>query len=317
MTDYQTSARMALKEKAIPLPNLVGKTVLDVGCDHGHWCWLAIERGAKIAFGIDRGRSVYGQLIDLAERNARAAKTRGVPGTFGNINVGKQWPDLSKFDVVFLFSAYHHLYENCGDHLAIWYWLWRHTREELLWENPTSDADAVVKMNVTKPYSRDDILKAAETYFDVEEIGPALHMPLREVWRCKPRNLPQIRWIGTLTTGGGGASKAFAYSDNRRIKEIAAILGITPFPGTLNVNLDHPFGFERDYYRAELLETVDRANLNAEWQPRWARFYPVTVNGIDAHAIRFEGEKYPSKYLELIATERLRDKITGTVDVRS
>lgn len=313
MNDYQTPARMALKRKAIPLPDLVGKTVLDVGCDHGYWCWLAYDLGASHVVGLDRNRDG----IDLIVRNTREAQSNRAGCAFSEINVGKQWRYFGKFDVVFCFSMYHYIYEGCGDHLAAWYWLWRHAKEELLWENPISSADAVVRMNVTKPYNRDDILKAAETYFDVEKIGPALHMPLREVWRCKPRSLPQIRWIGQLTTGGGGASKAFAYSDNRRIKEIAAILGITPFPGTLNVKLDHPFGFERDYYRAELLETVDRANLNAEWKPRWARFYPVTVNGIDAHAIRFENEKYPTKYLELIAPERLRDKITSVVDVRS
>lgn len=315
MNDYQTPERMALKRKAIPLPDLTGKSVLDVGCDHGYWCWLAADLGARRVLGLDRNRDA----MDLIWRNLSEAKQRKIAGVcdFANTNLGMQWHDFGKFDVVFCFSMYHHVYENCGDHLAVWFWLWRHTKTELLWEGPVGIDDAVVRINVTKPYNRDDILRAAHTYFDIEEVGPALHVDTREVWRCKPRKLAQIHWRGELTSGGGGASKAFAFADNRRIKEIAAILGMTPFPGTLNIRLNHPFGFLRDCYRAPLLETLDRTNLNAEWQPRWARFYPIVVNEIDVHAIRFEGESYPTNYLEVIAPERLRDKITGTVDVRS
>lgn len=306
--DYQTPERMALKEKAIPLPDLAGKSVLDVGCDHGHWCRLAVDSGASRVLGLDRNRNG----LDLIAQN-RAT----IGCEFDKTNVGKQWPDFGKFDVVFLFSAYHHLFENCKDHLAVWYWLWRHTRQELLWENPTGADDAVVRLNVTAPYERDDILKAAHTYFDIEEIGPSLHVKTREVWKCRPRKLATIHWRGELTSGGGGASKAFAHADNRRIKEIAAILGCEPYPGTLNAKLDHPFCWTRDYYRAQLLETVDRSNLNAEWKPRWVRFYPAIVNDIEVHAIRFEGESYSPNYIEFIAPERLRDKIGDRIDVRS
>lgn len=313
--DYQTRERMAAKEKAVPLPDLKGKSVLDVGCDHGHWCWLAASRGARLVLGIDRGRSVGGKHVDLAALNRKEAADCCV---FRNFNMGKQWPDLAgPFDVVFCFSMYHHWYESCGDHRAIWYWLWRHTREELLWENPVGPDDAVVRINVTKPYNRDDILKAAELYFDVEYVGPALHVNTREVWRCKPRQMAEIHWRGKLCSGGGGATIAFAHNNNRRSAEIAAILGEWPFPGTLNARLDHPFGWDRDYYRAEILDVVDRANLNAEWKPRWARFYPVMANGIDAYAFRFEGENYKTNYLELIAPVRLRDSIEESVDVRS
>lgn len=310
---YQTPERMALKEKAIPLPELVGKTVLDVGCDHGHWCWLADGLGASRVLGLERNRDG----MDLVARNRGEATRLCNVCDFAETNVGKEWRDFGKFDVVFCFSMYHHIFENCKDHLSAWYWLWRHTRGELLWENPTGDSDPVVRLNVTAPYNRDDILKAAHTYFDIEEIGPALHVPTREVWRCRPRKLASVHWCGELTSGGGGASKAFAHADNRRIKEIAAILGEKPYPGTLNAKLNHPFGWHRDYYRAQLLETVDRTNLNAEWKPRWVRFYPVIVNDIEAHAIRFESESYSLNYVEFIAPERLRDKIGDTVDVRS
>ena len=47
--DYQTLRRMAAKLQAVPLPELRGKRVLDVGCDAGAWCWLAAEQGAAVA----------------------------------------------------------------------------------------------------------------------------------------------------------------------------------------------------------------------------------------------------------------------------
>lgn len=318
MNNYQTPERMALKEKAIPLPDLAGKSVLDVGCDHGHWCWLASDLGAGRVLGLDRNRDG----TDLIVRNIEEAKRRRLSDVcdFAFTNLGKQWREFGKFDVVFCFSMYHHVYENCGDHLAIWYWLWRHTKEELLWENPTGADDDVVRLNVSRhdTYNRAAILKAAEVYFTVEEIGPALHVKTREVWRCKPRKMAHVHWRGKLTSGGGGATKAFNYADGRRIDEIMNVLGTMMFPGSLNARLDYAFGWDRDYYRAQILDVVERPGLDGEWKPRWARFYPVTVNGIDVHALRFEGEAYGGAYIEFIAPERLRDKIEGEeIDVRS
>lgn len=321
MTDYQTAERMSLKEKAIPLPDLAGKSVLDVGCDHGHWCWLATDRGAEQIVGIDRGRVVRGKFVDLAALNSVASAIKKSPAVFRNINLGKQWWSFGRFDVVFCFSMYHHAFEQCGDHRAIWFWLWLHTRGELLWENPTGTDDDVVLRNVSPEkhagYNRDDILSAAEGYFDIEEIGPALHVGTREVWRCKPLKLPANDYRGALCSGGGGATLAFMHEENRRMAEIASILGQWPFPGTLNARLDRPFDWDRNYFRAQLLDCVDRSNRNSEWTPRWGRLYPLTVNGLAAHAFRFEGENYAPNYIEFIAPVRLRDTITGVfADVR-
>src|SRR6185369_10232383 len=166
--DYQTPERMALKLKAIPLPDLTGASVLDVGCDHGWWCWEAVRRGATDVLGLERNRKVYGNQINLVALNNMAAGNR--PCTFKKINLGKQWHKFGRYDVVFCFSVHHHIYENCGDHNSVWYWLWQHTGRELLWEGPTSEEDSVVKLNVTHPYRREDILAAAERYFNVEHI---------------------------------------------------------------------------------------------------------------------------------------------------
>jgi 2-polyprenyl-3-methyl-5-hydroxy-6-metoxy-1,4-benzoquinol methylase len=44
---YQTPQRMSAKLKAIPLPFMLGRRVLDVGCDAGFFSFLAAERGAS------------------------------------------------------------------------------------------------------------------------------------------------------------------------------------------------------------------------------------------------------------------------------
>jgi SAM-dependent methyltransferase len=315
MTDYQTATRMALKEKAIPLPDLAGKTVLDVGCDHGHWCWLAAERGAKEVFGLDRGRKVNGIITNLAKRNVTIAAERQLPCFFDQIDLGRQWKQYGAFDVVFCFSMYHHVYENCRDHEAIWHWLWRHTYGELLWENPTGIEDPVVRMNVKHRYVREEILAAAERYFDVELIGPAMHVPTREVWRCKPLPLVPIRRRGTVSSGAGGAAPAFEYAGGRRIEEIERALGVRCVPGSLNVRLDQPFSWDTRYFRTLILDVKDRkAGLDSEWQPRWARFYPVTIGSQDVFVFRFEGENYDEAFVELIADRRLRDIVTARIE---
>ena len=65
MSDYQKfdlingqvcniQGRMTDKLKAIPLPDLTGKRVLDIGCDHGFWTFLSAEKAKKVV-ALDRG----------------------------------------------------------------------------------------------------------------------------------------------------------------------------------------------------------------------------------------------------------------------
>ena len=300
-TDYQTPERMAKKSRAIPLPDLHGKSVLDVGCDHAWWCWEAIRRGAKETLGLDRNRRVYGNQVDLIELNRRAAAGR--PCWFQKIDLGKEWRDTIRCDVVFCFSVYHHIYENCGSHESVWLWLWNHTTEQLLWEGPTSTDDPVVRLNVSHPYRREDILAAAERYFHVEYVGPALHVKTREVWRCKPKELAPRKLQAKALHGSGGATAAFTHAGGRRIGEIQKILGFTPFPGSLNCRVKG-FDWDRKYFRTQVLDVTNRREgLDSEWTPRWARFYPCDVG----YAFRFEGETYKEWFVELIAPWRLRD----------
>jgi 2-polyprenyl-3-methyl-5-hydroxy-6-metoxy-1,4-benzoquinol methylase len=316
--DYQTDRRMALKRQAIPLPSFTGKAVLDVGTDHAYWAFLAADLGASDVLGLDRNRNVQGVETDLIRLNMDEAEKRGAKTRFERINLGREWREFGRFDVILVMSVYHHIYEQCGDHRPIWFWLSRHCKADgqIIWEGPIDDSDAVVRANVSEGnragYSLDAILAAAGLYFEAEYVGPALHEPTRQVWRFRPKVPLHCRCIGEMRIGAGGASAAFLHANGRRCQEVFDTLGFQPLPGSLNIQLAEPFDWERDFYRAKALDVAERGKgLNVEWLPRWARFYPVTVDGVPAFVFRFEGERYPESFVELIAAERLRDCIPG------
>lgn len=317
--DYQTERRMAAKLSAFTLPYMLGKRVLDVGTDFGYWAFLSAEKGADYVLGLDRNRDVRGMgHVNLVEMNRRRAEDEGRAEqvAFEEINLGKEWREFGKFDVVFVLSMYHHWYECCGDHNAIWFWLSRHCSADglILWEGPVDDTDPVVRAIVSdenrRRYTRDAILAAAARYFEPELIGPAKHEPTREVWRFRPLAKRERLTKARMMDGTGGASIAFKYANGRRMKEIESVLGDRPVPGSLNLQLDGPFDWDEGYYRAQVLDVVKRGEgLDVEWKPRWARFYPLLIDGVSACAFRFEGEKYGVRFLELIASVKLRDKI--------
>lgn len=318
--DYQQPERMQKKLAAVPAPaSMVGMRVLDVGCDHGFWCELAALRGADRVLGIDRGRHVRGRgFVDLPAENAERIKAPAC--SFARLELGRQWHDFGEFDLVLVLSVYHHIFEQAGgDHAPVWFWLWRHTAAAgvLLWEGPTGVEDSVVARNVSlghqAAYVRGEILAAARRWFDVEVVGPAIHEPTREVWRCRPLSVPESVAAAEVEAGAGGASKAFEYASGRRMDEIEAILGWRPVPGSLNLRCDRPFDWRRGYFRSQVLDVTNRrAGLLSDWAPRWARFYPVSVSGEPAVAFRFEGERYADNFVELVAPVRLRDELTGT-----
>lgn len=334
MSDYQKfdlingqvcniQGRMTDKLKAIPLPDLTGKRVLDIGCDHGFWTFLSAEKAKKVV-ALDRGRPVQGEYVDLVAKNAKTAADHNIQNVeFRYMNFGKQWHDQGKYDVIYLFSLYHHIYQNTGgDHDSIWFWLSRQIEEdgELLWENPYSAEDSVVERNVDSRYwgnySLQNILKAAAKYFTYEYIGEALHEPTRKVYRFKPLPMPDRKYTGHTRSGAGGASKAFEYSGQRRVGEFKEVIGKEFYCGSLNVELDRDFHYDTDYFRCEILDVVKRGQgLDVEWQPRWARIYPLILNGHQGYAFRFEGESYPLNFVEVLASIRLRDYITTTVNI--
>lgn len=314
--------RMRAKMEAIPLPDLKGKKVLDVGCDYGFWTFLASNLGASKVLGIDRGRPVQGEYCDVVKANRELATHHNNLRNcyFEPMNAGKQWIEWGAFDVIFLFSLYHHIFENCGDHRMIWFWLWRQLANggEILWENPTDILDGVAYSNISKDkhafYTKGEIFGAASEYFNVHYIGPAKHEPERHVYRLTLKNREASVQTGIMEPGAGGATKAFEYGEGRRAHEIKRLLGFLPVPGSLNVRLDNAFDFGRDYYRSEILDVkVRSAGFESTWGPRPCRFYPLKINGFHAFAMRFEGEEYyPDNFVEIIAPVRLRDMIEGT-----
>lgn len=320
--DYQTPQRMAAKLAAVPLPVLAGKRVLDVGCDMGAWCWLAAQRGAAEVLGLDRGRQVKGRgFVDVVAENAAYAEAEGYSACrFERFEAGRQYRVFGNFDVVLCLSVYHHMYEAAGgDHKPIWFWLWQHARlanSQVIWEGPVDDSDPVVRANVSQVhragYTIEAILGAASSFFTAEYVGPALHEPTRQVWRFRPHKPAWKSHRGMMVDGAGGATKAFEYANGRRAFEFFRILGWAPIAGSLNVKLETPFGWEDGYYRAQVLDVVDRSQgFDSEWAPRWARFYPVTIDGEDAVAFRFEGDGYDPTFMELVAPWRLRDLVAG------
>jgi SAM-dependent methyltransferase len=314
--DYQLEPRMQLKRQAIPLPRLEGKSVLDVGCDFGYWAWLSLKQGAARVVGIDRNRSVRGiGMVDLVQMNRETARKNGWSEkcSFHEMNVGAQYHDLGRFDVVYVFSLYHHIFSAAGgDHRPVWYWLRRQMKAggELLWENPVDKADAVVRMNMPPDYwdhySLKEIIGAASEYFEAEYVGPALHEPTRQVWRFTAKPDHRARLHAFVERGGNGASKAFRYADGRRMKEIEKILGFAPYAGSLNLRCATPFPWEECYFRSQLLDVEHREKgLDSPWVLKWVRFYPVKVNGEQAYALRFEADEYAPEFVEVISRERL------------
>lgn len=307
--DYQNRARMEKKLRAVPIPNsLDGLSVLDVGCDHGAFCALAKERGAKRVVGIDRGRPVKGVYTDVVALNRKALPQC----EFYLMELGRNWDLLGEFDLVLMLNLYHHVYAvTGGDHESIWFWLHKNTSPngELLWENPTSTADGVALKDIPATlhggYNEQAIRAAAERYFDIEVVGPGW-VASRVVWRCKPKNV-NAHSYATVKDGAGGASKAFAYANARRAREIDVALGFYPALGSLNLQATAPFDYDHKYFRVQIGDVTDRKKgLGSEWAPRWCRFYPLDIEGEQAYAMRFEGEKYPLTLVELIAGTHLR-----------
>lgn len=311
VTDIE--GRMLQKLDALKpvIPKWHNKTVLDIGCDFGFWSFLAAQEGAAV-LGIDRSRSVKGiGHVDIPDLNNQTAKENNFNAEFIPMELGYQWHDLGQFDITLMMSLYHHVYQNTGgDHESIWYWLRNVTKETLIWENPTESVDSVVQLNVNHyihpGYTEDVIRFFAEKYFNIEFEGPALHETTRTVWKLTPKNRQVTHHKGVVKSGAGGATKAFTYNNNRRICELNDALGVEPIPGSMNVFLDEPFKWESGYYRIAMLDVKDRSKgLDSEWGLRPLRLYPVSVNNQKAWVMRFEGEKYPLNFVELISDKKL------------
>jgi SAM-dependent methyltransferase len=94
-TDRSPTAR------AIFPDDMSGKTVLDLGCKFGFFCFEALKRGAKRAVGVD---------VDpfSLERARRVADCLGLPATFEQFDI-EQEPIREHFDYVLCLNLLHHM----------------------------------------------------------------------------------------------------------------------------------------------------------------------------------------------------------------
>jgi 2-polyprenyl-3-methyl-5-hydroxy-6-metoxy-1,4-benzoquinol methylase len=315
----EIGARMQKKLAALPDLDLRGKSVLDIGCDYGFWSFRAAHRGAARVLGLDRGRDVHGVgAVDLPAQNRQiaASHARLAACSFENINLGRQWLEFGRFDVAYMFSMYHHVYQAAdGDHVPVWYWLHRHLKPDgvLVWENPLVAHDSTVARHVSAAhhanYNAAAILAAAERYFEPEYFGPARHSPTREVYLFHPKSIAPRTFAARPVDGVKGASRAMLYHDGARIGEVEQILGFRPFPGSLNLRYDGAPDLTQGYYRATLMD-MPRGDIAGQWAPRMARFYPLAIDGRPAWAVHFEDQqKHRAGLTECYAPERLRDVV--------
>lgn len=318
--------RMKKKIDAIPFPDLKDRKVLDIGCDYGQFSFFCANKGARKVVGLDRNREVRGiGKVDLiANNNYISEKFPNLKNCFfKEINLGKQWLDFGKFDVILMMSMYHHVYQNVGEHEPIWFWLWTqcHKNGQVIWENPVDLQDAVscrhIEGEKRNNYTKEKIVEAASKYFDVEYVGNALHEPHREVFIFTKKELEFKSIMGIVKEGANGATKAFLYKEGRRIKEINNILGYEPYPGSLNVTIPAAFDWDSGYFRVDILDVVERGKgLDTDWKLRKARLYPIEINKWRGHIFRFEGEKYPLNFIEIISPVKLRQFILNEVEIK-
>jgi len=160
-----------------------GKTVLDIGCNTGLFCFFAKEAGASYIRGIDCNLS----FIELAKKadeilnynidfqHLKVPKLTELP-------INKQTESYNlltekKFDIVFCMSVYHYLYAQYRNHETIFQILSLIT-DEIYWENPVDMTDsscnklftAIMPEEKTN-YTEEKILKVASNYFTYEYLG--------------------------------------------------------------------------------------------------------------------------------------------------
>ncbi|GJE62648.1 methyltransferase domain-containing protein [Methylobacterium trifolii] len=84
------------KLSALQLPELKGRSFLDVGCNEGFFCWIAASLGAKEVSGLDASR----EALQIA--NSRCPFGDFVCADFDS------WNDNRLYDVILLASAIHY-----------------------------------------------------------------------------------------------------------------------------------------------------------------------------------------------------------------
>ena len=92
------------KLKCLQLPDLANKSILDIGCNEGFFCFHAMDNGASRVVGIDHSEL----FIEKAKRRAQKYKDKAMAEKL-EFRCGSWWnlPD-EKFDIILFLSAVHY-----------------------------------------------------------------------------------------------------------------------------------------------------------------------------------------------------------------
>lgn len=105
--------------------DLTGKTVLDVGCQIGYFCFEAMKRGASQATGVDINLAALGEAKRIGE-------CLGLPAQFRRLDIEREAID-GQYDYVICLNLMHHF----KNPLSVLEKLIDATRQELILELPS------------------------------------------------------------------------------------------------------------------------------------------------------------------------------------
>jgi SAM-dependent methyltransferase len=175
--------------------DLTGKSVIDVGCHLGYWCFEAASRGAVRTLGFDSSADLPDgwSYIDL-DRMVADAWPRYRRCRFEELALGSEESLATRFepaDLVFCCDVYHHCYRFTPDHDRLFAWLAAHVAGggTMIWQNPI-ELDPWARETIPQAahagYTEGAILAAARRHFrEVELRGPSLHARSRILYRMR------------------------------------------------------------------------------------------------------------------------------------
>lgn len=120
-----------------------------------------------------------------------------------------------------------------------------------------------------------------------------------------------MTYTARMIPGKGIASRMHA----RRIGPVEELVGTALHPGTLNLKLDRAFDWGADHTELTIPDAKVWTNLAGEWFRSQVSVYPITVNGIEAWAMRLKRSRAGRHVVEVLAPVMLRDVLSAPVTV--
>jgi SAM-dependent methyltransferase len=194
------------KLDALRFPDLTGKRFLDLGCNHGFFCFAALERGAASAVGVDRDP----QSIEAA--NARAREL-GVIDKVRFVHSDCDGFDECGFDIAIILSALHYAPDQAALLRKVAGMLNRDGMlilEGGIIDNPRRDWTSIIRgtppnTDIVDYPTRAAMFEMLSECYAPRERGPSVIQPgdnvPRFVWHC-PKRKRMVLSIGAPPTMG-------------------------------------------------------------------------------------------------------------------